>query len=141
MRIVTLRLDDALVGRVDAEVGGRGRSEWIRSAIEAALSVSKPVPSEAKVCKKGRCGVLRRNAAALERPIIPTSSVLPRHQEQLTKDDADFLSKVLAIGGRPTERSVRQDLGWNELRASKALRRLLSAGKVSVTGGSIEVLE
>lgn len=100
MPVITMRLDDELVERLDAAAGRGGRSEFIRGLIEAALSSSAS-----------------------------------------RSDDDLYMAGVVGLGGRPTERQVEQALGWSGLRASRALRRLISRGDVRMVSGGIEVIE
>lgn len=112
--MVSLRLPDDLMARVDAACGPRGRSGWFRAAAEARLSggdvpVSDPVqaPTRKRTLKLGR--------------------------------DAGLLLKALQ-GRRRTRENLVLGLGWDRVRYEKAEAILVRDGRILVMNGMVEAL-
>lgn len=82
VRVITMKMDEALIARVDADAtaNGQGRSDWIRNACEVKLAVASGMatasPSPAAVKRARR----RPDGRATQTPIATTPAP-PRSTE------------------------------------------------------------
>lgn len=117
---IMLRLSSSDLAAIDAEVGERGRSEFIRNAVHVALGGPDLPKPEVK--------------PAFEAPPERSKKVARRVGPH--PDDEVFLTQVRKMS-RPTFREVKASLGWLGLRAENAERRLLSSGALRVEAGAL----
>lgn len=114
-----LKLPDGTLGRIDVVAGGGRRSEFIRGAIEAALG-------------GGSVSGIPRGSVARDRSVAPKVSVKPVPRG-LRPDAIALLDLVRERS--VSARDAGEELGWFEMRVSRAENELLGAGLVRIAGG------
>ena len=140
MKVFSIRLDEELVSRVDA-LGGN-RSDFVRGAVAAALGgdltsgLDVPTdPAKANLKKHGFSNVDDGRVGQN----LPQKSVDRSGGSGLRPDDDEVLACV-RVNPRRGERALSEVLGWPEIRVSKSLGRLGSAGLVRFSGGVVEAV-
>lgn len=128
----SIRFDPELMARVDARA--EGRSEFIRSAVEAALdgpalsaseSPVKPAPKKNSIKGSVPDPVLSAIDAAKSRPAAVRSG---------RQADAAALLAVIR-SKRLSSRQAEAEMGWLGLRCANAEKLLLSSGAAVLDGG------
>ena len=118
---VLVQLGDGVAERIDGLVGFGRRSDFIRSAIDAALYAREGVA-----------------AATIAR--VSSGVVLPVAASDRWSEDQREMMEALR-GRRFTVRRAAAHLGWAEMRVERAARALSEAGLLAFSGsGVLEVL-
>lgn len=113
-----VRLDEDVVSRIDAVAGHRGRSQFIRDAVSAALS-GAPKPD----IEKASADVIQTGEPDIRK---------------LTSDQSDLLRNIQSGGRLP--RKVAEDLGWLIGRVERRASELEALGLIRYSGGVMEAV-
>lgn len=137
--VVTVRLPVEMNDRIVSLTGSRGRSRFIRKAIEAGLRGHRMVPLEkasavARYHGKKKNSTVRGNVQ--KRPQnIPENIPGP---EKVRSADAEALLDHLLARSR-SERDAAKDLDWMPGRVEKAARELSASGAIVFESGMMAV--
>lgn len=146
--LVSVKMPDDLVARIDAAAGAGKRGEWLRSAAEAvlgdggALVSASPSPQRSPVGASAM--VEQKRLVVTEQPAKPKTVLMTRGrgpkppvqvdgEPQFTREDNAVVWRQL-YGRRGSERMLADALGWMPGRVSKAVSSLLAAGQVRGIG-------
>lgn len=143
--LVSVRLPDDLVARIDVVAGKGKRGEWLRGAAERALGGVEP-PAEAVRVSSAR----DRQSGSVSGPAVgrsenaakrvkPDAPVPVAGEPVFKRPDDGVLWRALRVK-RGTAREMRDRLDWMEMRVERALSSLLSSGLVRVHEGLVEAV-
>ena len=116
--LVSVRLSDEVVARIDELAGAGQRSRWIVRAVEAALGGGG-----------GAAG--SRARPAVKSSVAPGAVVAVSGSGGFAREDDRVLWEALRSGSG-SERQMRDRLGWAEMRVSRAASSLLRSGRAVV---------
>ena len=130
--VVPVRIGDELLKRIDAAAGDGKRSEFIRSAVEAALG-----GSAAKVSP----GVVKAVSRSAEKPVavrsVPKPSGRPVSRWASDPRYGEFRDMVLRSGSvGVTSAQVVRETGWTPLLVERFAEAMSSAGEMHYPHGS-----
>ena len=125
MKLVSVRLPDGVISGIEARVGRRGRSDFIRKAVEAGLSGKvMDLPD-----------VIQRECNT--EPVIQAECITT---ECITSPDAVAVLEYLREHGAQDGRALERGLGWFQMRVSRACRVLVDEKLARYRDGVLEVI-
>lgn len=133
--LVSVRLSDDVVVRIRDLVGDRGRSEFIRDAVEAKLRGGvKAVVADVSAAKPV---VDRKPPKVIDKPVVRPEPVPDRPMkvfEISPRDRERIVLEALSDGGL-SSRALVDRLGWEFGLVDKVLMKLSTAGLIKYIGG------
>lgn len=132
MITVSVRLPAGVVVRLERAAGAGGRAEWIRGVIERALGdgvSGGDAVSEVRAAARVTAVAAQRAGAEAKAAPVDVGG--------FARADDRVLWEWLRDHPRRTERMLRDDLGWMEVRVSKAVASLLRQGRVVSAGEGV----
>jgi Arc/MetJ-type ribon-helix-helix transcriptional regulator len=122
-KLLSVRVPESLLERMDELAGAEGRSKWVRSVLERACGSEVQTETRPKVKPAAEKVVAKRVPAQPER-----------------RGDADAEALLEHIRGAPrVVRKLADEMGWMPLRADRVLARL--GGSVRFEGGMVVASE
>jgi hypothetical protein len=158
LKQVLVGLSVEALERMDARVGARGRSAFVREVVDAALGLGAVVPSVPKPAvpsvpvtrvplemKDGATATVPADAGRYVQVVLTDPVVVKPSAAQAAYDarwaEDDAAVREYLVGKVRTERDIALALGWAPMRASRSLKAVVEAGTVVVERGSYRLAE